>query len=288
MPDIRMIAMDMDGTLLKYAKETGVYIPAENAAVLHRCAAAGIHLALCSGRMPDDAGFFALDEGLPMHVIGLNGGVILDHPADEPVYERYLPEAIARRVLAILMEYSVDVAVFGAWEVVSMQDRPLSWAQLALGTYFGRDGGLLVYRNCGEGVDALLSRTGKIVALAQEHPDMLAEAKARIHAAFPELCISSSWQTNFEVNPAGTDKGSALQALADRLHIPMSQVMAIGDNDNDIPMLKAAGYGVAMGNATASAKAAARCITLSNDECGVAAAIRALVFGESVPGMTIR
>lgn len=65
----------------------------------------------------------------------------------------------------------------------------------------------------------------------------------------------------------------------------MAQVMAIGDNDNDVSMLEAAGFGVAMGNATPAALAAADYVTLPCLENGVAAAICALALGESVPGV---
>lgn len=284
MKPIRLIAMDMDGTLLTRIDPVTACIPQENAALLRQCREAGIHLALASGRMPDDAGFYAADAGVPMHVIGLNGGIILERPFGKPLAEHYLPEAAARRILSLLMAFGVDVAVFGAWKVVSMRERPLSWAQRELGTWFGRHGGRLEYCSGGADVEALLPQVGKIVSLTETDRDGLAAAKARIRSEFPEVEISSSWWNNFEVNPAGVDKGAALRTLAAQLDIPMAQVMAIGDQDNDIPMLRAAGYGVAMGNANAAAKAAADFITLPNDQMGVAAAIRALVLGEAVPG----
>ena len=288
MQPIRLIAMDMDGTLLTRIDPTTACIPPENARVLRRCVSDGIHLALSSGRMPDDAAFYASDAGLPMHVIGLNGGVITSGLGASPLQDEALPPDIARRVLHIMLERGVDVAVFGPWEVVCMQPRPLSWARIVLGTWYGREGGRLVYRNAGEGVEPLLQHAGKIVALTDQDRDGLAAAKARVQAAFPDLSISSSWWNNFEVNPAGVDKGSALRRLAARLDIPMSQVMAIGDNDNDLPMLRTAGIGVAMGNAPEHVRAAADCITLPNAQHGVAAAIRSLVFGESVPGVQLR
>lgn len=283
MHPIRLIAMDMDGTLLTRIDPTTACIPDENVAVLRQCLDAGIHLALSSGRMPDDAAFYAADAGIPMHIIGLNGGIILDKPFGQPLAEHYLPEIAARRILAILMEAQVDVAVFGAWEVVCMQPRPLSWAQRELGTWYGREGGRLVYRSKGEGVEELLSCAGKIVALTEHDRDGLAAAKARIAAEFPDLSISSSWWNNFEVNPAGVDKGAALTWLAAHLGITPEQVMAIGDNDNDIPMLRAAGTGVAMGNATPAAIAAADHVTLPCDQYGVAAAIDTLVFARRAP-----
>lgn len=285
MQPIRLIAMDMDGTLLTRIDPTTACIPPENVAVLRRCHNAGVHLALASGRMPDDASFFAADAQLPMHVIGLNGGIALDQPLGSTLWEHVLPVDTARGVLAILMEANVDAAVFGAWEVCCMQNRPLAWAQRELGTYFGRSGGRLAYRSGGEGVAQLLRQAGKIVALTDDDRTGLAAARERIRREFPEVSVSSSWWNNFEVNPAGVDKGAALQLLASRLNISMSQVMAIGDNSNDVPMLRSAGISVAMGNATEEARAAATHITLPCNDHGVAAAIRTLVLGESVPGV---
>lgn len=285
MPPIRLIAMDMDGTLLTRIDPVTARIPEENAAVLRRCVDAGVHLALASGRMPDDASFYAVDAGLPMHIIGLNGGVILDGPLGKPVYEQLLPESTARRVFAILEESGADVAVFGLWEVASLRPQLLDWAQRELGTWFGRSGGRLHYHTGRDAAMLLLPRAGKIVALTKDDRAGLAAAKARICRECPDVTLSSSWWNNFEVNPAGVDKGSALNRLADGLGIPLSQVMAIGDNDNDVPMLRTAGFGVAMDNANESARAASTHITLPNDESGVAAAIRSLVFGEIIPGV---
>jgi len=283
---IRLIAMDMDGTLLTRVDPETACIPPQNAAVLRECADRGIHLALASGRMPDDAGFFAIDAGLTMHIIGLNGGITLNRFGEDPVDEHYLPEDAAREIMSILEESGVDVAVFGSWESAALYDRPLSWAKIVLGTYFGRKGGRMRFLTGKSAASSLLSRAGKIVALTDDDRDSLAKAKEQIRCAFPELMITSSWWNNFEVNPAGVDKGSALRKLAKRLGIPMSQVMAIGDNDNDVPMLRAAGISVAVGNATDAAISAATHLTLPHDQFGVAAAIRTLVLGERISGVT--
>lgn len=285
MQPVRLIAMDMDGTLLTRIDPVTACIPPENAQVLRQAQTRGIHLALASGRMPDDASFFAADAGIPMHIISLNGSVTLDEPLGRACSSHFLPEKTANQVLRILLESGLDAAVFGAWEVVSVKQRPLTWAQTELGTYFGRNGGRLVYRSGGDGLERLMGCTAKIVAFSAGNADALQLAKARILACCPEVVITSSWHNNFEVNAAGVHKGSALTALAQRLGIPMSQVMAIGDNDNDVPMLKAAGLSVAMGNASSAALDASHYVTLRNSEHGVAAAIRAIAFGEPVPGV---
>ena len=76
MEPIELIAMDMDGTLLVHSN----VIPEENIAALRLAHEAGIRLALCSGRIPDDMGFFAKDMGLPMHILALNGTCLMDRP----------------------------------------------------------------------------------------------------------------------------------------------------------------------------------------------------------------
>lgn len=81
-----------------------------------------------------------------------------------------------------------------------------------------------------------------------------------------------------EVMPAGATKGSALDWLTAHLNISMDSVVAVGDNLNDLAMIKAAGLGVAMGNGHSQLKAHARHVTLSNDDDGIAAVIREFVL----------
>ena len=94
------------------------------------------------------------------------------------------------------------------------------------------------------------------------------------------LEINSSWWDNLEMLEAGVHKGAAVRALAERLNLPMEQVMAIGDNENDLSMFEVAGLSVAMGNGTDRAKESADWVTLTNEEDGVAHAIEKAVFGK--------
>ena len=91
------------------------------------------------------------------------------------------------------------------------------------------------------------------------------------------LAVSSSSRGNIEITHADAQKGIALQTIADRLQVDMSEVMAIGDNLNDISMLERAGYSVAMANATSEVKATAKFETESNEDSGVGKAIMKLL-----------
>ena len=96
---------------------------------------------------------------------------------------------------------------------------------------------------------------------------------AQLAQRCPDLAVTSSIPRNVELNSARAQKGLALQGLADLLGIPMAETMAFGDDLNDLSMLRAAGLGVAMGNASAEVKAAADYVTASCDENGVALAL---------------
>ena len=98
---------------------------------------------------------------------------------------------------------------------------------------------------------------------------------------FPNIAVSSSSPQNIEINQKDANKGKALLALAaslkDSQDVPELKTISFGDGLNDITMLQAADIGIAMENASEAAKKAAACITLSNENDGVAAALR-LIF----------
>lgn len=90
-----------------------------------------------------------------------------------------------------------------------------------------------------------------------------------------EKCVSSRWYPAFtDITAEGADKGSAVEAIARRLGIDISETMAFGDGGNDVPMLRRAGIGVAMGNATDDVQQEADYVTTSVDDNGVSNALR--------------
>lgn len=93
-----------------------------------------------------------------------------------------------------------------------------------------------------------------------------------------------SHEDYLEVTAANVDKGRALRTLAAHLSIPMAATMAFGDGDNDIPLIAAAGHGIAVASGTPGAKGAAKWVTRGNDEEGVAFALRSLLpVAEALP-----
>ena len=270
--DIRLIAMDMDGTLLNSAQE----ISRENLSALMEARRHGVTVAICSGRLPGDAGLYAINAGLlDCAILSLNGGYCLDRPDGTAYANHTLTGDALEMCLSVLVPMGMTFACFLQNRIVvfsgSADQHSFTWA-----TYMEGEGAPA----CFYGMEALerirADGVNKLVCLA---PDAvrLEDARKRFKL-IPGLEVTSSWPQNLELMPVGVNKGSAVCELATRLCLTPRQVMAIGDYDNDESMIAYAGLGVAMGNATCRIRKAAKHVTLTNDEDGVAAAIRRFVL----------
>ena len=112
-------------------------------------------------------------------------------------------------------------------------------------------------------------------------PAILADVQRRIAAFLPDnLNVVHTAPFYLEVIPRVINKGQGIRDICRTLGMDVSEVIAFGDAENDIPMLRAAGVGVAMGNAADAVKAAADRVTLTNNEDGIAAALEALLGGQ--------
>lgn len=112
-------------------------------------------------------------------------------------------------------------------------------------------------------------------------PDVLAEIHKEL-VSWGLFELTNSHPTNIEVNPAGISKASGIAQVCSIIGTDMSRVVAIGDGLNDIAMIRAAGLGVAMGNAQEEVKEIADLVTVHHDEDGVAAVIRNYVLNENI------
>lgn len=282
---ISLIVSDMDGTLLGRDPS---FIPPENAAAMKAAARAGIHIAICSGRLPDDISQQALDAGLPeMEILALNGTCALRSPLGGMAWSVCMPEETARRLTDRLIGLGIRFAVFSGHliaETFPAGEKPS--AEMYWGSHFERreNRSRILYGLEGR-ERALHEGVNKIVLRDETGRYHLPELTQELRRSFPELDFSSSWPDNMEIVPKGIDKGWAVTRLAGRLGIPMDEVMCIGDQDNDLPMLRVAGCPVAMGNASPGVLAAADWIAPEHTDLGVAAAIRGLALEERIPGI---
>ena len=264
MNPIRLIATDVDGTLLN----SQLKIPDRNLRAIHAAQEKGITVAISSGRFPENVYVLLQDYGLRCPIIGTNGADVIDEKLNRLSETCIAPDA-ALRALHELIRLGADYFMFARQAICTSRETRRHHSELSFGDriralgftyYHGPDEALLL---AGQGI------AHKFFVCDNVGLDRVRESLDGI----PGIELTQSSANNIEVMPCGVDKGIGVQALADTLGIPMEQVMTLGDEENDIPMLRAAGYGIAMANGSAEAKAAAKYVTDTNEECGFAKAI---------------
>lgn len=270
---IRLLALDLDGTVLNDEKR----ISPRTAAALTEALARGVVVAPATGRTVSgiDPAFLAL-PGVRYAVVS-NGARVEDLATGVSIVRQYLPTGLALRAYDLLSRYDCTTDLF-------QDGRGYTTAQnLAAFDHLVPPNLLPYLRSSRTAVDDL---RGFIAAQPDgvekltiffRHEDERMRAWAEMEAL--GLTPVSSLPRNMELNAPGVDKGAGLLALARQLGIPPEATMACGDGGNDTAMLRAAGIGVAMGNAFDEVKAAADYITATNNEDGVALAVEQFILG---------
>ena len=275
---IRLISVDMDGTFL--SPEGG--ISKNNLAAVKAAQDAGIVFAIATGRFYENAAIGIRDWGLDCPLITVNGGKIAASPFGEVISEHMMSKESAMEAFRILEEQRADYYVFAKNRVAIRGFEDRHHSQIEFGDERMRSEANTRYFY---GADACLELIDEGIYKYYVHAYDDLEKLGRIRWALEEgitrSVLTHSGAYNIEIMPTGIDKGSGVAELAQYLHIGLDEVMAIGDQDNDLPMIRLAGWGVAMGNATEDVKSQAKMITLSNAEDGVAYAIRRYALGQA-------
>lgn len=274
--DVRLIAFDLDGTTLVRHQ----FISEANQRALREAARRGMVLVPASGRMKD----FLPQEitSLPgvRYAITANGAGVYDLKTGQAVWQCLIPNEKARQVQALLSEYDIFVEYYDGGRAITRRGDP----ERAV-AHFGIPESKLHFltkdyrleEELGEALEATGLQPEKINLPYIPSEAMRQELWQRLEG-LGGLAVTSSIPDNLEINAAGADKGAALQALAGRLGIPQAGVMALGDNGNDVTMLRYAGVSVCMGDGSEEAKAAAKYLTGPHTEDGLARAIERFAF----------
>jgi len=274
---IRIIALDLDGTLLDSQKR----LSDANHSALEEAASKGVLIVPTTGRffgmMPQ-----AIRE-LPFvrYAITINGAQVYDRETDTAIARDEIPIDMALELMRLLDNYDVIYDCYRSnwgWMTEALQAKAADYATDAHYLKMIRE-----FRNPVADLKEHLSKTAtdgnvqKIMLFARNEPVGESVTNAIIKAVneqFPDIKVTASTWNNLEFNIATAHKGNALKRFAEHLGLTLGNCMALGDGMNDLSMIQAAGLGVAMANAHPRVLAAADQVTLSNDEDGVAHAIR--------------
>lgn len=262
-----LIATDIDGTLLN---SQGV-IPAENLRAIAHAQEKGVAVAIASGRFPENVYVLLSEYGLRCPIIGTNGAQVVDAQL-HPLATHYMDGATATAVRTLLEAEGAQYFVFGPGFVCTAQDGDVHHTELSQGPRLEEMG--FRYLHGMQAAAACCQASVHKFFVSNNVPLPPLREKLR---EIPGILLTQSSARNIEIMPAGVDKGRGVRDMAAQLGVPMACTMALGDEENDIPMLRAAAYGTAMGNASDAAKAAARLQTASNNEGGWAQAVEAFI-----------
>lgn len=258
---IRLVASDIDGTLV----DNSGHVSTRTSRVLREASARGVTLAIASGRTRGSM-VDVLSQLPPMdYLIQSNGASVLEVKTGRVLYHRPFPPEQIVPVITLLRQTGV------AWHAfldgtAHIDETHAAVYQQMLGTVRAKK-----FYPTEDFVEQILSQPQKLEKLGVITTNAaLRQALMDTLSRNPALRISNATWFNIEINACDATKGNALLALAEYLHIPRAQTAAFGDARNDLSMLEAAGYGVAMGNADDEIKQRARYHTETNQEDGVA------------------
>jgi Cof subfamily protein (haloacid dehalogenase superfamily) len=266
MSTIHLVAIDLDGTLLNSAKQ----VTETSAAVLRRVREEGsVHVVLASARPPRTVRPFYDQLALETPMICYNGALVTDPPSGRVILHRPIPRAIARGIIALARRQYSEVLVSA--EVL---DR---WYTDRLDPAYATETAKLVGPDLIAPVDAWPAAAVTKLLLLGEPARLEGLAGAIRRRYLRQVTITKTEEHILQIGHATVSKAKALRAVAGELGVARHQVMAIGDNDNDVEMLAWAEIAVAMGNATPAVLAVADYVTDHHDADGAARAIHRLI-----------
>lgn len=268
--DIRIIALDLDGTLLNSSKE----LTERNYRALAAAAAKGIEIVPTTGRFYDAMPAVIRELPFVNYAITINGAQVANVRTGEVLYRAEIPLAQAVELMQYFDTLPVVYDCFmgnGAFMTAALQEKIDDYTDDPHYRKMVRR-----LRAPVEELKAYLMQRGEDVQKSQIFT-MDAALRRRVleevPRRFPDLIATSALAHNVEVNQAHANKGEAVLALAERLGYGAGHVMTFGDGLNDVSMIEAAGLGVVMANGFDEVKACADYITDDCDHDGVAAAI---------------
>ncbi|HUU70872.1 MAG TPA: HAD family hydrolase [Planctomycetota bacterium] len=264
---IKLLVLDLDGTLLH---SSGVLSP-EAIRTIERCREAGITVVIATARPPRSSRMFYEQLRLNTPSIHYNGALICNFTTGEMLLHRPIPGALAAELHDAALE--LDPAAVISLEVCD------KW-------YMNRK--MTAFKTETERIGFKPDHIGNLRQFFREPVTkvLISFPTVGVHVAWPKLgdifdgrlSLTKAEEGIIQIMNGGVSKGSAVQFLMKRLGVRPVETAAIGDAPNDIPMFQAVGLSIAMGNAYPETKAAAKHVTLTNDENGAAAAIEEYIL----------
>ena len=264
--DIKLIACDMDGTLLNSKRE----ISERTKKAVAKCMEAGKIFIIATGRMYIAAKPYAERLGSDEPIVTYNGGLIRGSKSGKIFLEQPIKLETAQEFLDYIKENGNYAQYYTGDELLIKEHNKYSFM-------YGEMQGI---HDCiiAKGEEFFTAKERPYKILMSMEPEDLPETMEKFRKRFAgKLDVTSSHPMFLELLEPGVNKWQAICKLAEKLGIAKSEIMCLGDSDNDYEMVANAGIGVAMANATEKVKSGAKIITASNDDDGVAIVLESIL-----------
>lgn len=270
----KLICLDMDGTLLDDEKK----VSERNVKAIRDAISKGIKVAICTGRIFTSANYYADIIGSKLPIIATNGAYIREKDEDRIIYKHPIDVEKCKEILDVSKKYGLYPHFNTPDVILTEKIIYSSKAYLEFNKNLPKDKQLNI-EIVSDWQKTLKKYEDEVMKciIANDDLDKIHFVKELL-AKDKELEVVSSARNNIEIMSAGVSKGRAVEVLAGFYGIDRQDIICIGDNENDISMLQYAGMGVAMGNGEECAKNAAKYITDTNNNDGVAKVIEEYVL----------
>lgn len=279
----KLVCIDIDGTLLNSKHKVSDF----NKKALKKAYESGVLIVITTGRIYINAAYYSKLIGVKSPVIAANGAIIKDTSTNEFLCKCIIPKEINKSILEICNKYKVNPRFHTSKEIY---DGKNSFNFMNLLCYYGlilkvksKQHRVVMhhirfYNQWGEILNTQKNEIIKceIYSFNIKKIRNVREELKKIHT----IGVVGSGKYGLEITNNNISKGSAVKYLAELYKIKKEEVMAIGDNENDIEMIQYAGLGVAMGNALEIVKKKANYVTTSNDDDGVAKVINKFILNK--------
>ena len=267
MKNYLLVALDIDGTLLTSDKKVSI----NSIKYIDEASKRGIHIAYCSGRAP--AEMQDLIKILPSirYGICMSGALVYDFKENKIIYANSISKELVKKIIEVSKDDDGMIQFLTDKESIVREDQITHMSDFNMGIY--------------QPMYLQIAKTVKDMSIEAEKYDDIPkvniyfhsiQARQKVYEKIKDLPISISFgeKTALEINAKNVDKGKGLSALANYLGINMSQIIGIGDSDNDVSFLKIVGLPIAMGNANDKVKAICKIISDDNDHDGISKSIK--------------
>ena len=274
--DYRVIALDMDGTVLNDEKK----IDERTQKAIHKALAAGKEVVFCSGRSYDEMADILADYPDMNYLCGESGALVYDLKKKKPISMVPVSQEAVRKIREAVQGRDIMIHVISEGRAVVNRSQLPHMAHYQMGIYQGLfDKVSTVVEDVFRMIEEEQCCVEKINLF---HPSVEArrESMAILEKMDVPAAIVCSEIASLECSPLGLNKAVGLQTLCRELGITMEKVIMVGDADNDLAAIEAAGLAVAMGNANERIKAASHVQVADNNHSGCAEAIEQYVLAQ--------